>query len=302
MTVGYADHEPNARFRGIGLMVMALAFFAMLDGCAKYLSAWHAISQIAFARYAMHLLLSVALHVSMDGWSVWKSNNIGLQILRSSLLLFATVLNFTALQYLQLAETASIAFTVPLWVAVLSVPLLGEHIGVHRWLAVIVGFLGVLIIVRPGTGLMHWAAFLSLGVAVCVALYQITTRMLAGVDRSATTQLYTALVGTLGLLPFAMTSWSTPTSQTIGPMLAIGAFGAIGHYFLIAAHRLVPAPVLAPFAYTQIFPMVAIGYLVFGDLPGIWTLIGGIVVVASGLYLLHRERVKDRSTLVPTDP
>lgn len=291
MTVGYADHEPNARLKGIALMIAAFAVFAMLDGCAKYLSGWHAITQIVFARYAGHLLIAVCLTMPARGWRVWKSNNVGLQVVRSSLLLGATTLNFTALQYLQLTETASIAFTSPLWVAVLSVPLLGEHIGIHRWVAVVVGFLGVLIIVQPGTGLMHWAAFLSMGMAVCTALYQITTRMLARVDGSSTTQLYTAAVGTLGLLPFALQSWTVPTGQSIGPMMAIGAFGAIGHYFLIAAHRWAPAPVLAPFAYSQIVPMTALGYWVFGDLPGIWTLLGGMVVVGSGLYLLHRERI-----------
>jgi drug/metabolite transporter (DMT)-like permease len=228
---------------------------------------------------------------------------VGLQILRSALLLGATTLNFVALQYLQLAETAAIAFTIPLWVALLSVPLLGEHIGKHRWVAVLAGFVGVLIIVQPGTGLLHWAAFLSMAMAVCVALYQITTRMLAGVDSSATTLLFTAAVGTLGLLPFAIQSWSVPTAATIGPMIAIGAIGAIGHQFLITAHRWAPAPVLAPFGYVQIIPMTALGFWVFGDIPGESTLFGGLVVVGSGLYLLHRERIRQPARLQkPAEP
>lgn len=289
--VGLADHEPNARYKGIGLMITAFALFALLDACAKYMSAWHGIAQIVFARYAGHFLLGVVLYAPFAGRGIWRSNNLRLQILRSSLLLASTTLNFTALQYLQLAETASISFTIPLWVAVLSVPLLGEYIGPHRWAAVVVGFVGVLIIIRPGLGLMHWAVLLSLSMAVTTALYQILTRKLAQVDRAGTTQIYTALVGTLGVLPFALFDWTEPNSHTLFPMIAIGALGAVGHYFLIQAHRYAPAPILAPFSYTQIISMVAIGYWLFHDLPDIWTVVGGSVVIASGLYLLHRERI-----------
>jgi drug/metabolite transporter (DMT)-like permease len=201
------------------------------------------------------------------------------------------VLNIYALRYLQLDETLSILFATPLLVAALSIPILGESIGPRRWAAIIVGFLGIMIITRPGFGNMHPAALLTVLGTVCYAVYSISTRILSTTDSSGTTLFYSSLFGAVvmtAILPFV---WSWPVGPLqIAVMVIMGTCGALGHYLLILAHRLAPASILAPFIYTQIVWMVLSGYLVFGDLPTHWTLIGGAVVIASGLYLLYRER------------
>ncbi len=292
---GASVGEAASRVRGIALMVAAFSLFALLDASAKFLSGELPTAQIVWARYVGHLAIVLVVYAALGRWQVWRTANLKLQVVRSALLLLGTTLNFMALRHLQLAETASIAFSIPLWVAVLAVPLLGERIGMRRWGAVIAGFLGVLIIVRPGFGLLHWAVFLSLAMALITALYQIATRKLAPVDHPDTTQFYTAMVGACALAPLAPITWTVPASATtLVPLVALGVCGALGHYLLILAHRLAPAPILAPFSYTQIVWMVGLGYLVFGDLPDAWTLAGGAVVVGSGLYLLHRERVRKR--------
>jgi len=224
------------------------------------------------------------------GRGLLHSNRPGLQIIRSLLLFAATCSNFAALQYLQLAETSAIFFSTPLMVAVLAVPLLGEHIGPRRWAAIVIGFFGVMIVIRPGLGLMHWAAGLSLLAALFGGLYQITTRKLAGVDRAVTTTFYSALIGALVITPLAPFVWKTPDLTDALLMIALGALGGFGHWLLILAHRLAPAPILAPFNYIQLLPMMFFGFVVFGDLPDVWTLAGAGVVLISGLYLLYRER------------
>jgi drug/metabolite transporter (DMT)-like permease len=150
----------------------------------------------------------------------------------------------------------------------------------------------VLVVLRPGAGTFQPAALLSLSAALCYALYSITTRMLARTDPNDTTLFYSNVVGAVALLPVVPFVWTTPTDPlVIALMVASGAIGSGGHYLLIAAHRLAPAAVLAPFIYTEIVLVTVSGFLVFGDVPNRFTLAGAGIVVASGLYLLHRERL-----------
>ena len=236
------------------------------------------------------MVLAALILLPQHGRGLLHSRRPGVQVLRSLFLFGATCTNFAALQYLQLAETSSIAFSAPLMVAVLAIPLLGERVGPRRWAAIFIGFFGVLIVIRPGFGLVHWAAGLSLLSALCVSLYQITTRKLAGVDRAVTTQFYSALIGAVAITPLVPFFWETPDLAGIILMVCLGALGGFGHWMLILAHRLAPAPILAPFSYIQLVPMVLLGYLVFDDLPDFWTVFGAAVVLSSGLYLLYRER------------
>lgn len=284
--------ERERRVRGILLMIMAFAFFASLDASAKYLAQAHPTVQIVWVRYAGHFLVALLWFSARHGSKVWRSRSLGLQIVRSLLLFLATLCNFFALRYLQLAETASIFFTVPLIVAALSVPLLGERVGPRRWSAVFVGFAGVLIIVQPGLGVVHWAAGFSLLAAFCTALYLIATRKLAGVDDASTTQFYTAFVGFMMLTPVVPWYWTPPTESTIWVMAGVAVFGAVGHYVLVVAHHLAPAPVLAPFSYTQMVWMTLLGYLIFADIPGPSTVLGSSIVIGSGIYLWCRERTR----------
>jgi drug/metabolite transporter (DMT)-like permease len=182
-------------------------------------------------------------------------------------------------------------FSTPFFVAALSGPMLGEWVRWRRWAAIAVGFVGVLVVTRPGAGSFHPAALLSLSAAVFYALYSIITRILARTDSNGTTLFYSNIVGALVLLPVIPFVWTTPTEPiVIALMVASGAMGSAGHYFLIAAHRLAPAAVLSPFIYTEIVLVIVLGYLVFGDLPNRWTITGAAIVVASGLYILNRER------------
>lgn len=286
--------DPRARLTGIGLICLALFCFTLLDTTAKWLGGRMDMIQVIWARFAGHFLLSFLF---VNPWTVpglLRTRRLGLQIFRSTLLLGSTAFNFAALRFLQLDQTSAIMFTTPFLIAVLAGPMLGEWLDWRRWMAIGVGFAGVLLVTRPGAGGIHPAAIFSLMAAACFALYSITTRMLAACDRPETTSFYTSLVGLVGASMPVAWFWTTPSEPlTIAGMVAIGAFGWLGHWVLIVAHRHAPAPVLAPFSYSQIIWMTLAGAIVFGDRPSAWTMAGAAVVIASGLYLLTRERQRE---------
>jgi drug/metabolite transporter (DMT)-like permease len=282
----------SASLKGILMMLVALCCFAMLDTTAKYTVQTVPQQVAVFFRYLVALLLAGALIARSGGPERLRTRHPGLQALRGLMLMSSTTLNFLALSYLQLAQIAAILFTIPLWVCALSVPLLREEVGMRRWLAVIAGFIGVLVVMRPGTADFHWSMFASLGAAFCGAIYNILTRKVGGADRAETSLFYACLVGALvAALPLPWT-WQMPHGISWLLFLGMGLFGFAGHLMLIEAHRLAPASVLAPFTYTQIIWMILLGYIVFGDRPDVWTLIGAAIVVASGLYVFARERAR----------
>ena len=287
-----AAHDPRARLIGIGLICAALVCFACLDTIAKWLTNHLPIFEVVWARYASHFVLSMFV---INPWTIpglFNTQRPWLQIGRSALLFGSTAFNFIALRYLQLDQTAAIAFTAPFFIALLAGPLLGEWIHWRRWLAIIVGFIGVLLVVRPGlTGGMHPVVVFSFLSTICYAVYNISTRFLAGHDTTGTTMFYTALVGFLAASVPLPAVWEAPTDPVvIAGMIAVGAFGFVGHLFLVLAHRYAPAAVLGPYIYTQIIWYIAGGLLVFGQVPSAYTLAGAAIVIASGLYLLYRER------------
>lgn len=289
--------------RGILFMCLAMLLFTGLDTAAKLvtreLAAWVAV----FFRYAVALLFATAILFARHGHGGLATRHPLLQAARGLLLMGSTICNFVAMQHLQLAQTAAIFFSIPLMVSALSVPLLGEHVGWRRWLAVAMGFLGVLVIMRPGTMDFHWAMLFSLGASLQGALYNIVTRKVGGQDRVETSLFYVSLVGSAAAAIPAGLDWSTPQGGQWLLLLSMGILGTAGHFLLIEGHRLATASQLAPFIYSQIIWMTVSGYLVFGDVPDLWTLAGASIVVASGLYLLHREHVKGRrdALAVPED-
>jgi drug/metabolite transporter (DMT)-like permease len=286
-----SDTEAHRRLVGIGLMVGAFAMFAMIDATAKYLVGFLGVGLVVFARYGFSLVF-VGLWVWQQGGSgLLVTGNGGLQVVRGLLLVVSTCTNFIALGYLQLVQTSSIAFSNPLWVCALSPLLLGERVGPRRWFAVLVGFIGVLLIIQPGTGSFHWAMLLSLTSALSTALYQIATRRVGVEDRAITSLFYVSLVGSLAAAPLAPIGWIMPNLGQWTLLVMIGVFSSLGHYMLTQAHRMAPAPVLSPFLYTQIIWMTLIGFVMFGDVPDVMTIVGGSAVVASGLYVLYRERL-----------
>jgi drug/metabolite transporter (DMT)-like permease len=288
-----AADSRTQRLTGIALMVTALAIFSVLDATAKWASAHMHPVQAVWARYVVSVLLVMIVINPVTHPGVLATKRPGLQAVRSLCLLLSTVFNFLALQYLQLAEAITIIFATPLVIALLSGPLLGEWPGPRRLAAIAVGFLGVLVVMRPGVGGLHPAAFLSAAGVFVYAFYNLLTRKLAGVDSSETTMVYSGVAGVVLATPLMPWLWTTPGSGLVwGAMLLMGACGAVGHWLVIRAHRLAPANVLAPFIYTQLIWMLLLGWLVFDQWPDGWTLAGGLVVVSSGLYLLYRERVR----------
>jgi drug/metabolite transporter (DMT)-like permease len=283
----------RARLTGIALMCGAVGCFAFLDATAKYLGRHMDVIEVVWARYTFGFLLALLWSNPLTQPGLIRTTRPALQIGRSALLLGSTMLNFFALRYLQLDQALTITFSTPLMVAALSGPVLGEWVGPRRWAAIGVGFLGVLVVTRPGLSAVPPAAALSAGGALCYAAYALSTRVLARTDSNQTTLFYSNLVGAVVMLPAVVAVWTPPESLTIVVlMLATGALASVGHFLLIAAHRLAPASVLSPFIYSQLAWTVGLGYVVFGDVPNRWTMAGAAIVIASGLYLLHRERVR----------
>jgi drug/metabolite transporter (DMT)-like permease len=291
----------TATLKAILLTMAAMAVFTTLDASAKLvtqtLEPWVAV----YARYVMACLLSLPVLLIRHGATGFKTRHPWLQLTRGVLLLLSTILNFTAMSYLQLSTTAAIFFTIPLFVSLLSGPLLGETVGLKRWIAVLVGFCGVLVIMRPGTNAFHWAMFFSLGASFAGSLYNIATRKVGGHDSVETSLFYVGLFGAaIAAIP-ATANWQWPEANHWPLLILMGLAGTIGHFMLIEAHRLAPASRIAPFIYSQIIWMTIAGYLVFGDVPELWTFVGAVIVVACGLYLLNSERQKNQPLPVPED-
>jgi drug/metabolite transporter (DMT)-like permease len=288
-------HDDSARNRLIGIGVISLTFlcFSLLDGGAKWLVRTLPVVEVVWLRFLMQVLLGGALLVPRQGMTLLRTRRPRLQLLRAALMAVMTALNFWALQYLQLAETSSIMFSTPILVALLAAPMLGESLDRARWMAILAGFAGVLIIIRPGMQGFHPALLICLMNAVLYAMFNLMTRRLAAYDSPETSQFLSALGATLALAPFALAAWQTPaTGLEWSVAFLMGLFGGLGHYGLALAHRYAPASVLAPFLYQQILYMMVLGYFIFGDVPNPAVLTGAAVVIASGLYLLWREQRK----------
>ncbi len=288
--------------KAILLVMAAMAAFTVLDSAAKLSALGLPVLVGVFFRYLIGFLLAAVIVWGTAGVHLPHTRHPWLQVLRGLLLLGSTACNFTAISYLQLAQTAAINFTLPLWVCALSVPLLGEHVGLRRWIAVLVGFLGVLVIMRPGSVEFHWAMLVSLLSALFGSLYNIATRKVGGSDSTQTSLFYVGLVGAAAAsLPMAQV-WQTPEGWQWLPLVMMGVAGTVGHSMLIKAHRLAPATVLAPFIYTQIVWMTIAGAMVFGQFPDRWTILGAAIVVASGAYVFARERKKGVTTAQDATP
>jgi drug/metabolite transporter (DMT)-like permease len=277
----------------IALMCGAVTIFALLDATAKYLVEVHDIPvvEVVWVRFLANALLTLALLLPRRSGNMAKSSKLFHQLGRSALLATTTVFNFAAVKYLQLDQTVTIFFLTPLLVAALAGPILGEWVGWRRLLAIMTGFVGVLLVTRPGFGGIHWAIGYSFAATACYALFSIYTRYLAQHDSAEVNLFYTPIAGTLIAAPFAIAVWVWPSDAFTWVLFAsTGITATFGHWLMILSLKYAPAPVVAPFVYVGLISMSGLGYLVFGDIPTLWTLAGGAVVVSSGLYLLYRER------------
>ncbi|MEZ5925025.1 MAG: DMT family transporter [Hyphomicrobiaceae bacterium] len=282
---------------GIAYMCIAVAIFAIQDATSKVSTVIYGLPVLQVV--AMRFIVNAGLNTLYFGPrripALLRSARPGLQIGRGMIMSLSTLLNFTALLYLRLDQTMTITFLTPLLVALLAGPMLGEWVGWRRMLAIIVGFLGVLLVIRPDIGGIHWAVIPSIGATVAYALYIIATRYMAPLDSAEVMQFYTPLGGLLLFGPMVFFVWQTPTNwlQWLA-LLSVGFWGALSHWFLILAHRRAPASVVAPFIYTEIVWMILLGAALFADMPDGWTLAGAAIVIGSGLYLLYRETVRAR--------
>jgi drug/metabolite transporter (DMT)-like permease len=298
------EQRSSQRLRGVALMCAAVALFSALDTIAKFLSGHMDTLQVVAVRFISAFFIALLFSNPISRPGLLRTARPGLQVLRALMLVSTTIFNFLAFRYLQLDEALAILFATPFLVAIAAGPLLGEWVGWRRWTAIAVGFAGVLVVIRPGlSGGMQWAALFSVAAAIFYAGYGIATRMVSRTDGSETTLFYGNLVAICAMGPLLPFVWSGPISWLdFSLMVAMGALGSFSHYLLIAAHRRAPASVLSPFIYTQLVWATALGYLVFGDIPTQWTLLGGAIVVASGLYLIHRERKVTGRVVAPVEP
>lgn len=287
------------RLKAVLLMCAAVTLFSCLDATAKWLVSHSelATAEIVWMRFIGQFVLMAIILGPSTLPALLHTNKLALQLVRSLMMVATTTFNFMAVQYLRLDQTVSIAFMAPLVVAALAGPMLGEYVGWRRMLAIIVGFMGILIVVRPGVSEVHPAFLYSILSMLAYASFMLLTRKLSTFDPPLVTLFYALLIGTIAGAPFALANWVWPdTWQQWLMLLSLGAFGGLGHYLLIFAYRFAPASSVSPFLYFQLLSMVGLGYLVFGDVPDHWTILGSAVVIGSGLYLVHRERVAHRQS------
>jgi drug/metabolite transporter (DMT)-like permease len=279
--------------RGILLMLGAVAVFSTMDALIKHLSAGYSSLQIIFFRNLFAFLPLLPVLARGGGLDLLRTQRLASHLGRAAMGLGAMVCFFTAFALMPLADVVAISLSAPIFVTAFSVPLLAERVGPRRWAAVLVGFIGVLVMVRPGGhGLVQLAALLPLGGAVLYALALIAMRKLGRTERATTTVFYftlacTAISGVA--LPFV---WRTPDADGLVLLICVGLLGGSAQLLMTQALRLAPAAVVAPFDYSALIFSIGYGFLIWGEVPDWMLLVGAAIVIASGLYILHRETLR----------
>lgn len=288
-----APASPIAGYgHGIALMLATMTVFATQDGITKHLSTEYAVPEILWVRYTFFVFFALWMTRREGLRRTLRSAMPILQVLRAATLVCEISLFILALRHLPLAGTQSVMACTPLVVTALSVPMLGEQVGLRRWSAVAIGLIGMLVILRPGFGVFQPAMGFALAASFLYSLYQILTRKVSLVDGSGTTLVYTAIVGAVILTAVGPFYWRMPDAAGWGLLLTIALTAATGHLLFIKALGAAPASVLQPFSYLLLVWATIIGYLFFGNLPDGPTVVGAGIIVASGLYTLYRERRK----------
>jgi drug/metabolite transporter (DMT)-like permease len=278
---------------GIALIVASTVFFSAGDITAKMMTETLPPIEVTWLRYAMFAALIGPLAVATRGAAALHTARPGLQVLRGLAVVVSSVLFILGLGHLPVAETTAINFMSPAFITALSIPLLGERVGVRRWLAAMVGFVGVMIVVRPGSDTFQPAALFPLAAATVWAGAAIATRLMSR-EAPETTLAWSAGIGFLVLTLLVPFGWQTPKGTEIWLAILTGLGSTAGHWLLVQAYRRAPASLLAPFSYVQLVFAAGFSYLAFGDLPDAATFLGGSLIAASGLYTAHRERVRAR--------
>lgn len=282
---------------GILLFVSALFLFAVLDTTSKYLTAFFSVPLLVWARYTVHLLLMLVFIVPGTGREIVVTDKPGLLILRGFTLLLASIFLQLALRSLPIAETSAIFFTSPLIVALLAGPLLGEKVGIRHWLATLGGFAGVLLIARPGGAIGGTGLIYAVCAAMSFASYQILTRKLSATEPVMRQLFYTALVGSIAMLPVVPFFWTgtIPTLTQAFLIVSLGLTAGTGHFLLTRAFRETPASTLSPMLYLQLVWVALLGWIVFDQYPDALSAIGILFIVLSGLSLVLYANRPDNS-------
>jgi len=277
---------------GIVLMLIGIAGFAVMDAIIKWLTADYSVPQVVALRswFGLPLLCIFALH--QGGLKTLKTRRPMVHVGRYLLVLALSFSFFWALSQMKLVDAIAITFAAPIFITALSVPLLKEPVGLHRWFAIGIGFCGVLIMLRPGMGVFQWAALVVLGSAVVYALLMITTRAFKSTESTAALMLYPQLGMSLTGIAFAPYFWVTPSPGDLGLFALAGLFGSVGVMCLTHAFRLGPAAVISPFEYSALIWATLLGFLLWDELPDKYTLVGAGIVILSGLYIVYRETIK----------
>jgi drug/metabolite transporter (DMT)-like permease len=294
-----ADHP----FKGIALILLSTVFLGTSDVTAKYLSATLPSIEIAWIRFVSFALIMVPAMLPGSPLFALRTDRVGLHLMRGCALLFSSLFFISGLRFLPIAEASATGFVAPLFVTALSIFFLGEKVGLRRWIATALGLIGVIIILRPGSGAFHPAAVFPLVSALAWACTLIMTRMLSGRERAITTMTYSSIAGVCILTALVPFVWVAPTWHDILFGIFIGVASTAGQWIVVLAFRYADASVLAPFSYTQLLWVSVLGFLIFGEVPDAWTVTGAAFIVVSGLYTAHRERVRRSQLLaVPGEP
>jgi len=253
------------------------------------------VIEVIWARYAFAFLLMLAMFLPRAGLKLFTFRNVGSQIVRGMLLFFSSYLYFHGIVVLPLATAASISLTSPLIVTAMSARFLNEPVGPRRWAAVAMGFVGALIVVRPGQAHFDWHMLLIVGSTLCSAFYQLFSRRYGQTERPDASATMATIVGTVMATPFLPFEWVTPLAGWQWALMAgMGVMAGVGHYFVTIAYSQAPAAIVAPFNYFQLVGAALLGFFIFGDVPDFWSWVGAGVIVSSGLYIGHRERIRHR--------
>ena len=284
--------------KAIIFSLLGWMFLPVMDGLAKYLSADLPILQITWARYFFTVAFTLPIMFFFFNKQLVWTDKPKLQILRGLILLSANICFFYAISVISLAKALTLAFIAPLIVTAFSPLLLGEKVGLKRWTAVIIGFTGSLIVIRPGFVEINLASLSALGTGFLYGFYLIITRKLSTSDNPLLTLLITGAVGAILVSLVIPFYWVKPTFNQWSLMAGIGIFACIGHIFLILSLKYADASKLAPLGYTEIIPNVTIGYYFFNELPDNWTYLGLFIIILSGLYISRRQYLLDTNKIV----
>ena len=277
--------------RGPILNLSAWLILPIMDAIAKYLSYSLPILQITWFRFFFSAVITGIFIYLFSRKSFVRSKNIKSQVLRGILLLTSSLLFFYAISVISLAKALTLAFICPLIVTALSPYFLKERVGRRRWTAVIVGFIGVLLVIRPGIVEFNWASLASLGTGLCYAIYLIVTRSLKDTDNGLLTLLFTSIVGTIVLSLYLPFVWINPSLNQLLLAVNMGFIAALAHGLIIISYNFSDASKLAPLGYFEIIPNIIIGYIWFSDLPDKYTILGLLVIILSGIYVFRREQI-----------